>query len=426
MIDIHNDNQKFKIEERTRKNIAGIKHSKLYKEKYQKMFGFTNENSSTDFLFNEAKKYDVYKIWRKVLEQELNPKELFLFLYFKLGLRGVFFKSFEFDKSKQYTLNDSLFKTIYEDVYYKRNRKYRDASNGDLTYSIYHNWKDIETVLLKCSYIDQEFIEDYKNIFFRHSDFSKGPGNFKLNELQSKWGIKWDSKKTEEEMLNVNLWDSKISDCPISLAKNKKDKRNQIQKRLNQYFFIPELVNIISQLVYVRIGTSTNDANRLTKEQILEIINNSLKEQKTITKTRIEKFFKDQLQTVSLFNFPTTKDEESSNFESMNKLIGYFKDKLIEFDNKETINIETIYQVIQHVDEKRFKLVTNFFERDDSKNDFKTQNKNYQKTIEELNEILKEVKCDGYKFNVNNLANFKEIKEIDFTGTRKYGLNAVM
>ncbi len=415
MIDLYNDNHQLKIKETQ-------KPSSLYNEKYQSIFGFTKDNSSTNFLFNEAKKYDIYKIWRNGLEKEISPKELFLFLYFKLGLRGVFFKSYEFDENKKYTYEDSLLKTLYEDVYFKKNRKYRNQSNADMTYSIYHNWKDIEVVLRNCSYINEEFINDYKEIFFRHRPFSKGPGNFELPN-QSKWGIIWDDKsKTKEEMEQVNLWDKKIGVCPISLYKNKGN-IEKASKRLNQYFCIAELANIISQLVYVRFGNSVNDAKRLSRKQIMEIINNSLSKNERITRTRIEKF----LDGINIYNFPTTKDGKSSNFESMEKVRKYFSKEsgFFIFSDTNNIRIEDQYESLSMIDSKRFKFISKYFEKDESKdNKNKTQNRKYKECIIELKESCAGLMNLGFDLNYEQLANFNDIKEADINGTRNYGFDA--
>ncbi|WP_022935210.1 type II CRISPR RNA-guided endonuclease Cas9 [Mesomycoplasma moatsii] len=416
MIDLYNDNHQNKI------NSIG-KESKFYKAHYQNIFGFTKEYSSSDFLFKDAKKYNVYQIWKKGLEKEINPKELFVFLYFKLGMRGVFFKKYDFDKNT-YTYEDSLLKNIFENKYFLENQKYRNKSNGDYTFSIEWNWFDIEKVLKNCSYISEEFINDYKSIFMRHRDYAYGPGSFKQ---LSPWGVQ---EFDENNKPLYTLWESKIGLCPISLSLNQGDK-NKTEKRLSQYLFISELTNIISQLIYIRIGLSVSNTEYLSKDHIIKVINKSIKEDKKINLKMICDIVGSGIDKDNIFGFPTDKEDQTKpNFESLSKIRNYFhKEKIIEM-NLDNFDIEKIWETIVEIDKKRFEIIKKYYENQKNNQESKSynelvkNNKDFKQSKNELINSLNKIDFVEYKINYDNLANFNSINESNLFGTRNFGWSA--
>lgn len=414
MIDQYNDNNQYKL-------LKTGKLSSLYNKEYQSLFGFTKENSSTSFLLNEINKYDVYKIWKDGFDRELNPKELFTFLYFKLSMRGSFHINDKTIESSSY--ETSLLKNHFENKILANIGKYRSEKNSDEPFSIYNNWNDIECILRNCKYINEQFINDYKNIFMRHREFSKGPGSYKLGKHQSPWGIQASDKDNPTKPEFENLWDSKIGYCNISLY-NCAGNYEKTEKKLNNFFFIGSLSNLISQLVYLKIDEKDN---KYYLDKIIEMVNYYILRHENITKNRIKNYFKENgINNIdNIKGFPTTKDKTDSNFESLEKITQYF-DKEKPIIRKKDFNIKLDWQKLCELEEIRFVIASKFFEKATEKDNI--QNKDLQVSKHELARIIKEKNkqdiFDYFDIEIDEFLNFNKIKETDFNGTYNYGKTA--
>ena len=400
------------------------KISSLYKSEYQKIFGFNETESATDFLFHKAHQYDFYKIYREGFERELSPKELFLFLYQKLGNRGTFFQKYQGKKIDEYSYDDSLFKNFLLDKYFSVRHKFRDQSNRDNSFSIFWNWLDIEFILRKCSYINENFIEDYKNIFFRHRHFAHGPG---WSKPLSPWSVDYDENRNPIG----HIWDKKIGFCPISLLKNDGDE-SKAQRRLNQFYFAPELADLISQLANTRINNE-----KLTSRQIIKILNQSIFNDEDVTIQNISLWLEQDPSNFS--SYPTGRDQITDKFQKNLKIREYFKKnkKIIEIESINNFDIVKLIDVLLDLDEKRFKMIAKYWEKNDNsdskdKKDDKNKeektitnsknNMDIEKSIYEIKEILKEIKFD-FKINYDYFVDFNNIKESDLSGTREFGID---
>ena len=399
MIDQFSYNNQIKL-----KTINKI--SSLYKPEYQKIFGFNKTESATDFLFRKAHQYDFYKIYRKGFEKELNPKELFLFLYQKLSVRGAFYLKYNEKTINDYTYEDSLFKNVLLGQYFKQHHKFRDKSNGDKSFSIFWNWLDIEFILRKCSYISENFIEDYKKIFLRHRHFSHGPG---WSDPLSPWSVDYDENRNPIG----HIWDKKIGFCPVSLSKNDGDE-TKAQKRLNQFYFIAELSSLISQLVYTKL-----DEHYLTNKEILIILNKSIFSNQKVNIKNMAKWLNHK--EIDFSNYPRDKDLTKDNFEENKKLRRYFDEKKPIIQNITNHNISDLFETLVWIDEKRFELILEYWE--DQKDKTALNNKNPQKCLDDAKNIFKDTKLE-FEINYENLINFNDVRESDLNGTRSFGYNA--
>ncbi len=411
MIDQYNDNNQYKL-------LKTGKLSKLFKNEYQAIFGFTKEYSSTSFLLNDINKYDVYKIWKEGFDRELNPKELFAFLYFKLSMRGSFHINDKTIESSSY--DTSLLKKHFQDKILLNVGKYRSSTNSDEPFGIYNNWNDIEYILKKCQYVSSQFINDYKNIFMRHREFSKGPGSYKLGKYQSPWGIQANDKNNPTKPKYENLWDSKIGFCNISLY-NCGGNYEKTEKKLNNFFFLGSLSNLISQLIYLKIGEKDN---KEYINQIIEMVNYYILKHENITKKRIKDYFKTKgIGNIdNIKGFPTTKDKLDSNFESLDKITQYFeKEKPI--IRKKDFNIQLDWQKLYELENIRFIIASKYFEKATEKDNI--QNKDLRGSKQELEEIIKQKNnqaiFDYFNVDIDAFLNFNKIKETDFNGTYNYG-----
>ena len=404
MIDQFSYNNQVKL-----KNIGKL--SSLYKSEYQEIFHFNESESATDFLFNQAHKYDFYKIYQKGFETELKPKELFLFLYQKLSNRGAFY--LKTDKTiETYSYDQSLFKNVLLDQYFKKNHKFRDKSNGDNSYSIFWNWLDIEFILRKCSYINEQFIEDYKKIFLRQRHFAYGPG---WANPQSPWSVEYD----ENHQPIGHIWDQKISFCPISLSKNQGDE-NKAQKRLNQFYFIAELSSLVSQLVYTKL-----DGHNLNYQQILTILNKSIFEDKEVTIQNIAKWLNRNENDFS--NYPLNRERIKDNFEKNKKLRKYFAKKNGIINKVTNFNISDLFESLVLIDEKRFEFILQYWEDQKDKSNKKDKtvlnNSNFNKSLESAKKVFENINLD-FEINYEKFVNFNDVNESDLNGTRGFGFNA--
>ena len=430
------------------------KLSSFYKEKYQNIFKFNSNESASDFLSNiNENKYDVWKIYREGFERELSPKELFLFLYFKLSFRGVFF--LHYTKPENYNYEESLLKKQFNDNYWLKNNKYRSKSNADDQFSIYWNWADIEYICKKCTYIDDEFIDDYKNIFLSHRDFSKGPGSFKSI---SKWGLKYDENGNPTKN---NLWDYKLSKCLISSAKNSNIEDNNIEGKALKLYCFPEIANIISQLINTKIKNTINNSDCLNFDSIIKILDKSLFDGKNIDDINIKKWL-NLGENVDLFGYPLTKDKTKSNFEKLTQLKEvYFKkdNPIFIFKNNQLKSIKILIDYIYYLDLIRYHLICGWNKKIDQHNDLtdclpcdncngfyinqKNEGSNLSKEKKEYNKkctnnkdiekcklIAKQIvdnlqwKNVDFEINFDALCNFNNIGESDFSNSYNYGLTA--
>lgn len=404
MIDQFSYNNQVKL-----KNIGKL--SSLYKSEYQNIFKFNENESATDFLFNQAHKFDFYKIYQKGFETELKPKELFLFLYQKLSNRGAFY--LKTDKTiETYNYDQSLFKNVLLDQYFKKNHKFRDKSNGDNSYSIFWNWLDIEFILRKCSYINEQFIEDYKKIFLRQRHFAYGPG---WANPQSPWSVEYD----ENHQPIGHIWDQKIGFCPISLSKNQGDEI-KAQKRLNQFYFIAELSSLVSQLVYTKL-----DGHNLNYPQILTILNKSIFEDKKVTIKNIAKWL--NRNENDFFNYPLDRERIKDNFQENQKLRKYFSKKNGIINKVTNFNISDLFESLILIDEKRFEFILQYWEDQKDKLNKKDKtilnNSNFNESLEKAKKVFENINLD-FEINYEKFVNFNDVNESDLNGTRGFGFNA--
>ena len=398
MIDQFSYNNQVKL-----KNIGKL--SSLYKSEYQNIFKFNENESATDFLFNQAHKFDFYKIYQKGFETELKPKELFLFLYQKLSNRGAFY--LKSDKTiETYSYDQSLFKNVLLDQYFKKNHKFRDKSNGDNSYSIFWNWLDIEFILRKCSYINEQFIEDYKKIFLRQRHFAYGPG---WANPQSPWSVEYD----ENHQPIGHIWDQKIGFCPISLSKNQGDEI-KAQKRLNQFYFIAELSSLVSQLVYTKL-----DGHNLNYQQILTILNKSIFQNAKVTIKNIAKWLNRNENDFS--NYPLDRERIKDNFETNQKLRKYFAKKNRIINKVTNLNISDLFEILVWIDEKRFEFILQYWE--DQKDKSALNNSNFNESLEKAKKVFENVNLD-FEINYEKFVNFNDVNESDLNGTRKFSFDA--
>ena len=381
------------------------KLSSLYKSEYQDIFNFNENESATDFLFHQAHKYDFYKIYQKGFETELKPKELFLFLYQKLSNRGAFY--LKTDKTIEiYGYDQSLFKNILLDQYFKKNHKFRDKSNSDNSYSIFWNWLDIEFILRKCSYINQQFIEDYKKIFLRQRHFAYGPG---WANPQSPWSVEYD----ENHQPIGHIWDQKIGFCPISLSKNQGNE-NKAQKRLNQFYFIAQLSSLVSQLVYTKL-----DGHNLNYQQILTILNKSIFQNEKVTIKNIAKWLNRNENDFS--GYPRNKTLTEDNYNLNQKLRNFFINKNGFIEKVKNKDIAELLDSLILIDKKRFEIILEYSEM--SKGKEKINNKDYKESLKKAKNLFKDIKFE-FEINYENFVNFNDVSQSDLNGTREFGFDA--
>ena len=180
----------------------------------------------------------------------------------------------------------------------------------------------------KCSYISENFIEDYKKIFLRHRHFSHGPG---WSDPLSPWSVDYDENRNPIG----HIWDKKIGFCPVSLSKNDGDE-TKAQKRLNQFYFIAELSSLISQLVYTKL-----DEHYLTNKEILIILNKSIFSNQKVNIKNMAKWLNHK--EIDFSNYPRDKDLTKDNFEENKKLRRYFDEKKPIIQNITNHNLSLIH-----------------------------------------------------------------------------------
>ena len=379
------------------------KLSSLYKNKYQSIFKFTKKESASDFLFKQAHKYDLYEIYNKAFRGKINPKELFLFLYHKLSLRGVFYLKYQENDISNYSYEKSLFKNVLIKKYFNETNKFRKQSNLKNPFSIYWNWIDIEFILRKCTYIDNEFIEDYKKIFFRKRNFLFGPGSWKQ---LSPWGVTYSNKNPDNY-----LWNKKNKFCPISSVLN--NNKQQIEKCINKFFLISEICNLISQLSLTKLN-----GEKLTIKQITEIINQSIITNTDINAKTIPQFLSRKKEDFSFFY--SNNDFLKDNYQNNEKLKRYFNSKT-PIVKKKLINIFNIIKDLLSLDKIRFDFILKYWE--DQKNKNALNNKNVNSSLEEALQVLQPLNLN-FEIDYKNFINFNDITEFDFNSTSPFGWKA--
>lgn len=453
----------FCLPNQEKKNITN-KLSTLHKKEYQNIFGFNQSNTSTDFLFNNAsnqnyKSIDLYKVYKKGFNEKLDPKELFLFLYWKLGMRGVFFKEFSDANKVDYCYEDSVCFKYYEPILKSNFGKIRSSKSYDAKISHSHHRKDIEVILNKQNeyYKDScpsftNFINDYLKIFDRHRD-EHGPWYddyydnhkykekaqelfSKLSEKQRKWII--DRDENGKPKYNY-LWEKNIGECPISKINNDKTD-GKIDKRLSQYFFIAEISNLISQLANTKLHNQ-----KLTIGQIKEIFKNIIKNSESLSIKNIAKYLKYDVNDFT--SYPKNKTRASCNFEKLKKFLAIFNKKNGYIQNIKSLYDLNLIKIINDFDELehiRFELLKEYFIKVDDQKDkdkksaksesdinLKNKNKNFIKSKEDAHEKISksifESKLSFIKIeniNFDNFCNFENINDRDMSGTREYGYSA--
>lgn len=441
-------------EKKARTNKLSI----LHKKEYQNIFGFNQSNTSTDFLFNNAsnssyKNIDLYEVYKKGFNEKLDPKELFLFLYWKLGMRGVFFKEFSNINKINYCYEDSVCCKYYEPILKSNFGKIRSSKSYDAKIPHSHHRKDIEVILNKQNgyYKDScpsftNFINDYLNIFDRHRD-EHGPwyDNYyddhkykekaqqlfsKLSEKQRKWIIERDEDGKQKYDY---LWEKNIGECPISKI-NPNKTNGKIDKRLNQYFFIAEISNLLSQLANTKLHNQ-----KLAIGQIKEIFKNIIKNGESPSIENIAKCLGNDVDDFT--GYPKNKTRTCCNFEKLKKFLAIFDKKNGYIQNIKSLHDQNLMKIIIDLDELekiRFELLKRYFIKIDDKKstnesdiNLKNKNKNFIKSKEDahkdINKSISESKLSFIKIeniNFDNFCNFKDISEKDMSGTREYGYSA--
>ncbi len=452
------------------------KLSSLYKKEYQDIFGFNQTNTSTEFLFNNAsnsnyRNIDLYKVYKKGFSEKLDPKELFLFLYWKLGTRGVFFKECsEITNRENYGYEDSVCFKYYEPILKTNFGKIRSSKNFDAKIPFNHHRKDIEVILNKQDeYYKNDFpsftnfINDYLKIFDRHRDHGVGPwysekylnsensqnnknyrnneeiGNlyFKLSSQQRKWIIE---RNQDGNQKYDYLWEKNIGKCPISKIKNSNKIDSEIEKRCNQYFFIAEISNFLSQLANTKLNNE-----KLTIGQIKEIFKNIIKNSQTPTIEKIAEYL--NCDVTNFTSYPKNKSCTSSNFDKLEKFLSIFDKKDGYIKNVHSFFEKELIKIINDFDELeklRFELLKKYYIKVDNQDEkikksiddkldlnLKNRNKNFNESkLDASNKIEKLILEEKLSFiknenvDLDKFCNFEKIKEQDMSGTRDYGYSA--
>lgn len=432
------------------------KLSTLHKKEYQNIFEFNQSNTSTNFLFNNSsnsnyKNIDLYEIYKKGFNEKLEPKELFLFLYWKLGMRGVFFKEFSDVNKVDYCYEDSVCHKYYEPILKSNFGKIRSSRNYDVKIPHNHHRKDVEVILNKQNeyYKDSSpsftnFINDYLKILNRHRDGQIGPWYSdkenkekaqqlfsKLSEKQRKWIIERD--ENGKPKYNY-LWEKNIGECPIS--KINPDKTNgKIDKRLSRYFFIAEISNLISQFANTKLHNQ-----KLTISQIKEIFKNIIKNSEPPSIKNIAKYLGYDVDDFT--GYPKNKTHTSCNFEKLEKFLTIFDKKNGYLQNIKSLHDQNLMKIIIDLDELekiRFKLLKRYFIKIDDKKtinnesdiNLKNKNKDFIKSKDDarkdINKSIFESKLSFIKIeniNFDNFCNFENISDRDMSGTHEYGYSA--
>ena len=341
-------------------NDYEVENKGKVKSKYSNIFNFNAE---------EVKKepYPIYELAVKGLTKELNPKELFKVLYSKLSFRGVSFNlpNEDMEQSVAIQLLDILNKNKKVRTPDARVNYNDKENNNAVKFSIKRNKKDLEKIIDNCSYLKgtdfkKDFLGDETSenlskkygIFSRVRDFSYGPGSEKS---KTDFGI----YKNNGDKLK-NLWETSIGKCPVFPE----------EYRALKCQALPEISNLLSQLNTMYI-TTINGKELFTFEQKNKIISNMIKELKSVTPTRIEKWL--DLSKNGLNGFPTNKDKSKHNIEQCSNIIRIYQRGILKFTD-----FATMIEEIMYIDRIMASDLIHFYTKDEIIN----ANKDYEKSIQ--------------------------------------------
>lgn len=435
-IDFINMIDKFSYDNQLKIKEKGT-YSKFYNESYQEIFGFNESFNSSDFLANEAHKYNLYDIYERAAKGESfknNPRELFVLLYWKLSMRGALYLPYE--RPERFTYENSLYKNVFKDKYLNQRNKVRSKQNADAGYIFSFEWNKFELeYILDCNnWLPTSFKKDYLNIFSRQRSFAKGPGSTitQTSDYASPWGIQYD--KETKKPLESNLWDKNVGDCVISKAKVKTNCNGwTIQKKWNNFFFLPELINFISQWMNV---IKIKDNSNFSINEIKEITNYFVVNNQNCTKTRISKIKSLNLNEKDLDRVPLSKDKKDWEFDKIEKIRKYFNpdEKIIHLN--EGCNIFDIIDDLIKIDKLRYGLMVgsdelNIFDpyfidqtrhkdKKEKKDKMEVNNINISKCIQEAKNLINSLDLNFYEklytIDFENYCNFSDFNDSSFSG----------
>lgn len=202
----------------------------------------------------------------KMLKEKLNNSALVLVLFNYMHNRGYFYKENEndskeknsenVDKTKNKFVKTNEFPSIQLNNFYKKYGFYkgselsRDFSNSE--------WKNEIIHLLKTQKKDENFINEYMELFTRFRKYSEGPGSEKSPSEYGLWKI--DPKTNKVFKDGDNLWEKTIGKCTI----------------------YPELIRGMKSSPFAEVFNILNDINnihfdkkreKLTKEEKIKLFN---------------------------------------------------------------------------------------------------------------------------------------------------------
>ncbi len=231
-----------------------------------------------------------------------------------------------------------LFPTQVQKKLFEKHEYFR-GNEKNTSFSTHEWWKEINQLLLKQSYINNEFIKDYEELFFRKRKFSDGPGSEKS---PSDYGLFRVNKDTGNiEKVANRLWDLTIGKCSVYPEESRADKKS----------ISAELSNIISQLNTLIIKDNKRTIEKLTENEKKEIIFWIVSKNKSLDLKIISNIVK--CLPENIFHYPTkakkssNKENDDCNFDEMSnskilfkELVNYYKlnsyDDFI--DNLEKLN----------------------------------------------------------------------------------------
>lgn len=216
--------------------------------------------------FNNFDVSTMSELKEKMLKEKLNNSALVLVLFNYIHNRGYFYKENENDsKEKNLEKADPTkkkfektneFPSIQLNNFYKKYGFYkgselsRDFSNSE--------WKNEIIHLLKTQKKDENFINEYMELFTRFRKYSEGPGSEKSPSEYGLWKI--DPKTNKVFKDGDNLWEKTIGKCTIYPELNRGMKCSPIA----------EVFNILNDINNIHFDKKRE---KLTSEEKIKLFN---------------------------------------------------------------------------------------------------------------------------------------------------------
>ena len=216
--------------------------------------------------FNNFDVSTMSELKEKMLKEKLNNSALVLVLFNYIHNRGILVKENENDSNEKKLENVDTTKNKFEKTnefpsiqlnnfykkygFYKGSELSRDFSNSE--------WKNEIIHLLKTQKKDENFINEYMELFTRFRKYSEGPGSEKSPSEYGLWKI--DPKTNKVFKDGDNLWEKTIGKCTIYPEENRGMKCSPLS----------EVFNILNDINNIHFDKKRG---KLTSEEKIKLFN---------------------------------------------------------------------------------------------------------------------------------------------------------